>query len=287
MSAVLSDLRPVDYSADSGFECYECLRDDGFLVLKNHPVDYGLVSETYSAWQAFFENGNKQGFEFDEQAHDGYVAASLSECAVGSKHKDLKSFYHYYTWGRCPAYLKNLTETLYWNLNEVAENLLTKISAHLPSEVLDKISEPLSGMAKNCKRTLFRPIYYPAMTGNETPGAERAAAHTDINLLTLIPSATAAGLQVQAQDGSWRAVPCDPNYMIVNVGDMLQECTGHHLRSTIHRVVNPSKHENKPRISMPLFLHARSEVQLSDRYTAQSYREERWGELGLKTDATK
>ena len=281
---VVSNVLPtVDYlSSDSGLECYQRLRDDGFLVLNNHPIDYGLISETYVAWQSFFENGNKAGFEFSESKHDGYVAASISERAVGCKLKDIKAFYHYYTWGRCPAYLKNITENLFWRLNTMAEKLLTQISEHLPEEVKNNLSEPLANMAKNCDRTLFRPIYYPAMTGAEEPGAVRAAAHTDINLLTLIPSSTAAGLQVMGSDGRWCAVPCDPQYMIVNVGDMLQECTAKHLRSTSHRVVNPDKANNKPRISMPLFLHARSEVKLSERYTAESYREERWAELGLK-----
>ena len=62
---------------------------------------------------------------------------------------------------------------------------------------------------------------------------------------------------------------------------MLQECSQNYYPSTTHRVNNP-KTDNVSRYSMPLFLHPRDEVSLSDRYTAKSYLEERLKQLGLK-----
>ncbi len=77
-------------------------------------------------------------------------------------------------------------------------------------------------------------------------------------------------------------VPCDPNWIIVNAGDMLQECSGHYYPSTTHRVLNPTGEDaKKSRLSMPLFLHPRDEVVLSKRHTAESYRAERFAEIGL------
>jgi isopenicillin N synthase-like dioxygenase len=77
-------------------------------------------------------------------------------------------------------------------------------------------------------------------------------------------------------------VPYDAGFLVVNIGDMLQEASGGYFPSTTHRVVNPpSQDKNKPRISLPLFLHPRPEVVLSPRYTAQSYLQERLRELGL------
>ncbi|MEL4383281.1 isopenicillin N synthase family oxygenase, partial [Shewanella algae] len=38
----------------------------------------------------------------------------------------------------------------------------------------------------------------------------------------------------------------------------------------------------KSRVSLPLFLHPRDDVVLSDRYTADSYLNERLRELGVK-----
>ena len=68
---------------------------------------------------------------------------------------------------------------------------------------------------------------------------------------------------------------------MVNIGDMLQECSGGYFPSTTHRVVNPSE-KNMSRYSMPFFLHPRDEVVLSEKYTAKSYLDERLKELGLR-----
>ena len=101
-----------------------------------------------------------------------------------------------------------------------------------------------------------------------------------INLITLLPAANEPGLQVQARDGSWLEVPCDFGNLVVNVGDMLQEASGGYFPSTTHRVVNPDgASHNRSRISIPLFLHPRSEVVLSQRHTAGSYLSERLEEL--------
>ena len=83
-------------------------------------------------------------------------------------------------------------------------------------------------------------------------------------------------------DGSWVPVIADKNQVIINTGDMLQETSNHYFPSTSHRVITPAgtDHSNG-RMSLPLFLHPRSEVVLSDKYTASSYLQERLEELGV------
>ena len=123
---------------------------------------------------------------------------------------------------------------------------------------------------------------YPPLKGDEEVDAIRAAAHEDINLITILPAANEPGLQVQAKDGSWIEVPCDFGNLIVNIGDMLQEASGGYFPSTTHRVVNPDGADmTKSRISLPLFLHPRPDVVLSERHTAGSYLQERLRELGV------
>jgi isopenicillin N synthase-like dioxygenase len=72
-----------------------------------------------------------------------------------------------------------------------------------------------------------------------------AAAHGDINLLTVLPAATQAGLQVLGKDNAWHDVPCDFGMLIVNIGDMLDEASQGYYPSTIHRVLNPTGEEAK------------------------------------------
>ena len=81
-------------------------------------------------------------------------------------------------------------------------------------------------------------------------------------------------------DNAWFDVPCDFGLLIVNIGDMLQEASGGFYPSTVHRVLNPTGvAATKSRISLPLFLHPRRDVVLSDHYTVGNYFDERMGEL--------
>ena len=129
----------------------------------------------------------------------------------------------------------------YYDLaNGLAQELLGWIEEYAPAEVKAKFTQSLPSMVKESAGTLLRVLHYPPMTGEEEPGAIRAAAHGDINLLTVLPAANEPGLQVIASDGSWYDVPCDFGNIIINIGDMLQEASGGYYPSTIHRVINPT-----------------------------------------------
>lgn len=273
----------IDYQSQNAAEDFaRGLRETGFAVLKNHPVDDALLKRAYSEWQAFFNGEDKHNYPYDEHAQEGYVSTELSETAKGNDKKDLKEFYHYYSWSRCPKGLEEVTAQTYSALTGLAAELLGWIEAHLPEEYSQQLSEPLSNMIKDSPNSLLRPIHYPPLTGNEEPGALRAAAHEDINLLTILPAATADGLEVKDANGNWLPVPTGENWIIINAADMLQECTKGYYKSTSHRVTNPQgEAAKKSRISMPLFLHPRDEVVLSERHTRKSYLEERLRELGL------
>ena len=111
--------------------------------------------------------------------------------------------------------------------------------------------------------SILRPIHYPPIT-EEPKGAERAGAHGDINLITLLMGASSGGLQVLRKDGIWIDAIPKADELVINVGDMLERLTNNKLRSTIHKVINPPREEwDKPRYSIPFFMHPRSEMQLN------------------------
>jgi isopenicillin N synthase-like dioxygenase len=65
-------------------------------------------------------------------------------------------------------------------------------------------------------------------------------------------------------DGTWIPITALPDQVVVNVGDMLDRLTNHHLKSTIHRVVNPPREKmGTSRYSIPFFMHPRSEMDLT------------------------
>lgn len=277
------NIQIVDFhDAKSPTPFTQSLKQTGFGIVNNHPIDLGLIDQVFKAWFEFFKSDEKEKYLFDKKNHDGFAPMSLSETAKGYDVKDLKEFYHYYPWGRCPPHLKNITHELYQQLASMAETLLQWVEDNTPAEITRNFSMPLSEMIKNSLRTLFRIIHYPPLRDDHEKGAIRAAAHEDINLLTLLPAATAEGLQVLDNQGNWYDVPCDKSLIIVNSGDMLSECTNGYFRATTHRVINPvGEKALQSRLSMPLFLHPREDVRLSKRHTAESYLLERLKELGL------
>lgn len=273
----------VDYRSNDAARLFtQSLVDTGFAVLSNHSIDSNLVQATYGEWEAFFSSQEKFNYLFDKEKQDGYFPLDIAETAKGSSVKDIKEFFHIYPAGRYPSSLSNNTKLIYQALSNLAAELLQWIEKHTPTEIVQNFAMPLSQMIHDSERTLLRILHYPPLTGQEEEGSIRAAAHEDINLITLLVAGTAPGLQVKDARGNWHEVSCDPGTIVINSGDMLQMCSNNYYRSTTHRVMNPTGDlAKKSRFSMPLFLHPRDEVQLSETHTARSYLLERLQELGL------
>lgn len=261
----------------------ESLINTGFAVVANHPINTVLLQEIYQEWLQFFSSEEKFNDVFDKEKQDGYFPLSIAETAKGYKVKDIKEFYHIYPWGRYPRNMSERTRKLYIELSNLAGVLLQWVEDQTPADIATEFSMPLSQMITDSPKTLLRVLHYPPLQGDEEEGAVRAAAHEDINLITLLVAATAPGLQVKDTEGNWHEVQCDPGTIVVNSGDMLQMCSKNFYRSTTHRVINPvGPAAKQPRLSMPLFLHPRDEVRLSKTHTAVEYLHERLRELGLK-----
>ncbi|XHS78203.1 isopenicillin N synthase family dioxygenase [Burkholderiaceae bacterium UC74_6] len=277
-------VKVVDYRAPDAAEQFtRSLHETGFGVLSHHPIQQSLVESIYANWLAFFNGDEKKGYAFSPETQDGWFSTQISETAKGHTQKDLKEYYHLYPWGRIPPGLKADAMAYYEQANTLAAELLAWVEKHTPPEIAKHYREPLSNMIKDSQQTLLRVLRYPPLTGNEPAGSIRAAAHGDINLLTILPASNEPGLQVQGKDGNWYDVPCDFGTLTINIGDMLQEASQGYYPSTQHRVMNPTgEGAKRSRVSLPLFLHPRPDVILSDRYTADAYLQERLRELGVK-----
>ena len=279
MSLDILTINYNDSDADRLFE--ESLKNTGFAVIKDHPIDKDLVGEVYKEWENYFSSESKNDYMFDEVKQDGYFPY-LTENAKGSTAKDLKEFYHIYEWGRKPHMIGPKTMFLYKELTNIASTLLSWIQKNSPENVSKLFSVPLKDMIYKSQYNLLRIIHYPPLSGNEELNSIRAAAHEDINLLTVLVAGSQPGLQVLDSNESWLDVTTDKNTIVINSGDMLNMASDNYYPSTTHRVINPDPHSNVSRYSMPLFLHPRDEVVLNENYTAGSYLQERLEEIGLK-----
>jgi len=284
--SVVAELIAVDYQApDAAQQFVQSLRDTGFGVLKNHPILPATLTSMYEQWGKFFATEEKESFLFDETKFDGFFPTRMAETAKGHSVRDLKEYFHFYPWGRCPDSLKASNQTYYDQTVSFATQLLSWVEQHTPANVAQSYKEPLSSMIQGSEQSLLRILHYPPLPHDREPDAIRASAHEDINLLTVLPAANEPGLQVLLKNGNWLDVPCDFGNLIINVGDMLQEASGGYFPSTTHRVVNPDGMDaSLSRISLPLFLHPRPDVVLSDRYTAGAYLTERLNELRKNDD---
>lgn len=279
----------------------------GFVALKGHFLDDALVERLYGEVKKFFDLPleTKQKYEIPGiGGQRGYVSFG-KESAKGKKEGDLKEFWHFgqyvednpelqkeypanVTVEELPEFNKVGKET-YKMLEKTAKFVLRALAIHLGLE-----ETYFDGYIHN-GNSILRPIHYPPIK-EEPKEAVRAAAHGDINLITLLMGAQGRGLQVQNHKGDWIDAIAEPDELMINVGDMLSRHTNNKLKSTIHRVINPPKELwGTSRYSIPFFMHPISEMKLNvldncidedhpklyDDITAGEFLNERLMELGL------
>ncbi len=246
----------------------------GFVSLKNHFLDDKLVDDLYKEVKDFFALplDIKRKYEIEGLGGQrGYVSFG-KEHAKGKKEGDLKEFWHF---GQEPdadaklidEYPKNIIVEENKNFNKVgmeAYRQLEKTGIYVLRALalyLGLDENYFDHWASN-GNSILRAIHYPPIT-EEPKGAVRAGAHGDINLITLLMGASTGGLQVLRKDGVWIDAIPQEDELVINVGDMLERHTNNKLRSTIHRVVNPPREEwDRPRYSIPFFMHPRSDMNL-------------------------
>ena len=282
----------------------------GFVALKGHFLDDKLVDNLYEQVKQFFALPLKVKQKYEIPGiggQRGYVSFG-KESAKGKKEGDLKEFWHFGQYvednpeleAEYPANVmveelpefNNVGKETYRMLEKTAKYVLRALALHLGLE------ETYFDKYIHNGNSILRPIHYPPIT-QEPKDAVRAAAHGDINLITLLMGAQGKGLQVQNHKGEWIDAIAEPDELMINVGDMLSRHTNNKLKSTIHQVVNPPRELwGTSRYSIPFFMHPISEMKLDvldsciddenpklyDDITAGEFLNERLIELGLKKE---
>ena len=271
----------VDYQAANAPELFtESLLNTGFAVITNHPLQQSLVEQIHREWLKFFDSDAKFHYAISAGNDGGYFSVAVSETAKGNSVRDIKEFFHVYANTLYPTEVSDAALQFREQASAIALTLLQWVQDNTPGEVRERFSMPLPDMMTGSTKTLLRILRYPPLTGQEPVGSMRAAAHEDINLLTVLPASNEPGLQVKDVHGNWHDVPCDFGSIAVNAGDMLQLASGGYYPSTTHRVINPvGDAATKSRLALPLFLHPASDVILADGRTAADFLAERVAEL--------
>lgn len=247
----------------------------GFVRVGGHRVTDARISAAYAAARAFFAlpEAAKRAYVVPGGAGARGYTPFGAESAKDSPVPDLKEFWH--TGRDLPAshplaalYPPNLWPSevpgfrsamldLYRALEEAAQVLLRAIALFLGEP-----EDTLTALADNGNSVLRALRYPPLGDVAASPGSVRAAAHEDINLITLLITASASGLELLDRTGNWLPVNNLPGEIVADSGDMIQRITNRTLPATTHRVVNPTGSADE-RMSMPFFVHPRPDSVLS------------------------
>lgn len=255
----------------------DALVEVGFFALEDHGVGPDLIDDAYTSAARFFS----QSAEEKAACHVPGISGQRGFTAFGAEHArdstspDLKEFYHVgrdtqpsdrlhalfgpNVWPQAVPQFQPSMQRLYGGLDTVAATLLEAISTYIGE------APSMLGDLANGGDTILRVIHYPPIPDNASVASIRAAAHEDINFITILCEATAGGLELLDKDGSWRPVHALGGQFIVDSGDMLQYLTNGMLRSTTHRVVNPNDSRER-RFSMPFFVHPHPTADLTPRH---------------------
>lgn len=283
----------------------------GFAIVRNHGVTPELRQKLFEVSKAFFAlpDDIKRKYENIElHGQRGYISKNR-ETAKGKSVADLKEFYHVgqtvtdgdpiqseypdNIWPAEVTEFEEICQKVYRTFEQTGKNLLKSTALYLGLE-----ENYFENKVHNGNSILRLLHYYPVTDISQIPaGAVRAAAHGDINLITLLMGGSAEGLQAQSLDGEWISVSPKEDEIVVNIGDMLARLTNNKLRSTQHQVICPREESwTTPRFSTPFFMHPRSDMDLTclescvtaerpKEYadmTAGEFLTERLVELGLK-----
>jgi isopenicillin N synthase-like dioxygenase len=276
-SVDLSDFLSDDPKRKQKFinEIGKAFEEIGFVALGGHFLSDELVKSLYTEIKEFFNlpEDIKDGYQIEGIGGQRGYTSFGKEHAKGRKEGDLKEFWHFGQYVEDNDALKKeypdnvivkelpkfnaVGKETYKMLEKTAKYVLRALALHLK---LDEFY--FDDFIKN-GNSILRPIHYPPIT-SEPKNAVRAAAHGDINLITLLMGAHGKGLQVKNHNGEWVDAIAKPNQLMINVGDMLSRLTNNKLLSTIHQVVNPPKELwGTSRYSVPFFMHPVSEMPLN------------------------
>lgn len=241
-------------------------REFGFCCLSHHGIPPALIADAYAAFIAFFAlpEAVKRQYLAGPGGTRGLTPLKV-ETARGAAHADLKEFWHI---GRellpgsryagvmapnlwpveVPAF-RTAALALYDALGQLGAQVLAALALDLG------LDEHWFDSRIDHGNSILRALHYPPVEAADA-AHERAGAHEDINLITLLVGASDSGLEVQTRGGDWLPVTSEGDAIVVNIGDMLQRLSNHVYPSTTHRVVKPAgTAARRARYSMPYFLH--------------------------------
>jgi len=265
--ASVSLAQPLESIADAMGRSFQ---NYGFAIIRDHGIPQELIDQAEYVSKAFFAlpDDVKRAYQIaGGGGARGYTPFGTEKAKDAEVH-DLKEFWHvgrelpaddplaeYMAPNIWPSEIADFEATfsaLYDAFDAAGLKVLEAIALHLG------LDQHFFAPTVKDGNSVMRLLHYPPLGDGAPDGAIRAAAHGDINTITLLLGAEEAGLELLKADGEWLPIDAEEGALVVNIGDMLDRLTNSRLKSTTHRVVNPAGDAaQRSRYSMPFFLHFR------------------------------
>ena len=258
----IAPLRDGTDPAGVGAELAWAATEIGFLYVRNHGVDAGIVERARQVALEFFRLPEEAKREAaTNQSHHGWLKPGATKVNDDAR-LDLKESFN---WGMeiegesgreddpAAAPANPLLGPNEWPpaMPEL------RIGVYPYFEAASACAEDLlrgfalgAGLeAEHFIRHRDRPVsrgslqYYPPQPDGAGENQFGVAPHTDFGVLTVLCQDAIGGLEIRRRNGEWAAMPPIPGTLVVNIGDLLHRWSNRRYRSTVHRVINTSGRE--------------------------------------------
>jgi isopenicillin N synthase-like dioxygenase len=243
-------------------QIYQACHEFGFMYLKNHGISEAELAQLFTQIQLFFDlpAAVKDQVRRSPHTNCGYVGIQ-AERLNPNRPGDLKEAFNV---GESTVWLTEQDE-----FRQVVFQFYRNRAAKLAFYILRAFALGLNlpelfFETKHGQNLYLRLLHYPPLNCPPAASQLRAGEHTDYGSITLLFQDQTGGLEICTQQGEWIPAPFIPETVVVNIGDAMQHWTNDQLRSTRHRVVNPSGEQvGRSRYSVAFFCDPNLDVELA------------------------
>ncbi|XP_076886300.1 gibberellin 2-beta-dioxygenase 1-like [Bidens hawaiensis] len=248
---IIPDIPLIDLSKpESKHHLVKACQDFGFFKVVNHGVPSKFINKLESEAVKFFDSPLSVKEKSGPPNPFGYGNKSIG------KNGDV-GWVEY-------LLLNTKPESVYPdNFRGVFNDYVTLVR-HMACEIMELLADEMKLQPRNVfskllmdenSDSVFRLNHYPPFPEFQEHAKDDRkfvgfGEHTDPQIISVLRSNNAAGLEIFLRDGSWMSVPPDSESFFINVGDSLQVMTNGRFKSVKHRVV---ANGTKSRVSMIYF----------------------------------
>lgn len=228
------------------------LKNVGFIYLSGHKIPQTLIDSFFDQSQAFFDSKEEDKLKYGylTDTNHGYLRLGAERLNVQVANLECKEAFNFrkdMLSNPKPAQFESDTVTNF--AKECHRTCMELLRVYATCLQISQGSEYFVERHRFDLKSgdVLRCLHYPG-TVESNQSTVRAGGHSDFGSMTLLflKSDDPGGLEIVSPSDNSRFIPV-PNidgHIIVNTGDLMEYWTSSYLRSTVHRVIVPPRHQH-------------------------------------------